>query len=218
MSLDQRAAKGKKPKRGVAPEFDESVFSSLPILVNSDTIRLIFFKYHSLLSLYVAGLVCAYDRARYLELPSDIVGEVFIRLWRNRKSLSFKSAAALQSYLRKSARNLTFNKIRDLMFEAETLEGYSFVAAAVEKEDEQAFIRSMLIEAVTEVIESLPAKQKAVIKMALDGKSTKQIASTMEVPVSIVWTNHSRAVKALRSHFHNPGQALTLIWILFFSR
>lgn len=145
------------------------------------------------------------DRAE----AEDIVMEVFARFWQKRSdsatianlsSFLFSSVKyACIDFLRKEARHpiLLQNISTELLNEETIIEG------------EEVFSR--LVHQIYENIENLPDQCRTIFKLIyIEGKSTKEVAETLNLSVQTVRNQKTRGLSLIRAKL-NPPQLLPLV-------
>lgn len=123
----------------------------------------------------------AFDILKNKEIAEDIVQDVFVKLWINRKRL--KADSSLRNLLYVSTRNLAFNHLRTCKREIErNKQFYEEVAASA---DNYA-IQEEAIRLLQEAIGHLPPRTAEVIKLRLEGLKQEEIARQMNITVANV--------------------------------
>lgn len=143
------------------------------------------------------------------EDSEEIVQEVFIKLWENRKTLY--TIRNFDSYLFIMTRNMIFNFSRQKMNrnflkitidEAINLQAEDNTLNTIIYKDLQIYIKQL--------IEELPPRQKEVFKLSREEKMTyKEIASLLKITPKTVERNISEALKKIRKQ-------IPLVSLMFF--
>ncbi len=154
--------------------------------------------------------LCAYA-LRYFENiadAEDVVQDVFIAFWENKKNKPFEGS--VKSYLAGAVSKLSLKRkykagniwLEDVEFYAEHLENANNLY-----EDEN------LMKIVTQLnmsVKKLPEKSRSVFELIVfEGKSYKEVGNILNISVNTVKTHYIRAVRKLRKEFGHP--------ILFFA-
>lgn len=146
------------------------------------------------------------------EEAEEIVQNSFLKLF-ERYAL-FETAANIKAFLFVTARNNSFDHLRSVKVQKEKQQAF-FNAM----QDETFFqyeheIKDELVEMVRAAIEELPEECKRVFKMLYyEELSPAEVAEILNITVSTVYNQKSRAVKALRiSLAEHP---LVVAWLLF---
>ena len=153
----------------------------------------------------LAGFV--YNYVRDEEVAKDIVHDVFLTLWNNRRRLN--PEYPVKSYLFTMAQNSALNYLRHLRVVEvnERMVGEVLEAAAEELEDyERRLVR------LEEKLSLLSEKQREVlVKCVVEGKKYKDVAEELDISVNTVKTHITRALKFLREELKDD---LILLFIL----
>lgn len=147
----------------------------------------------------------SYNFVHSRELAEEIVSDVFIKLWNNRKKLSH--IEAIDTYLYIATKNQSLNQIsylssHHLSSDKDQIELNNFVDNF---DPEKEFELSQLISDINLAVDSLPSQCKTVYKLIReDGFKYKQVAEILNISVRTVETQLVRAMKklsiALKSH------------------
>jgi RNA polymerase sigma-70 factor (ECF subfamily) len=134
------------------------------------------------------------------EASEDIVQEVFIKVWNNRKQI--KTNTSFQSYLFTITLNAVrkhFNKLaKSNELKHDLLIGFS---GKREEFDEFSDYQSLL-DKLEDLINQMPQKRKeAFIKKKIEGKSLKEISEEMSITTKAVEYHITEAMNFLRSRF-----------------
>jgi len=115
------------------------------------------------------------------EAAEDIVQDVFVNLWLNRKKITFGEST--KSLLYVSTRNLIYNYIRSTK---RTNERNNYLAEENEPSTLNYIIEEEAVRLLNESIEHLPPRMAEVIRLSLEGLKQDEIAEQMEVSVANV--------------------------------
>ena len=132
------------------------------------------------------------------EEAEDIVQDTLIKLWQRREDLG--QVANLESFALASARNLALDRKakmdnRNVSFDSKAHDIPDYRQANVE----QNLMHRESTDAVGEIINSLPEKQRTVIHLRdIEGKSYKEIAETLSISESDVKVTLFRARNELK--------------------
>lgn len=163
------------------------------ILITEEYMKVIFEKFFARLALYATGIVGEDG------LASDVVANVMVRLWEDRRKLSFKDETALKNYLYIGTKMEAIGFLRRGKTEKNAMEGYRRWESdttnpyTVTQVEAVAF----LMEAVT----LLPMQYRKTIEMVITGHSNEDIARIMGIKESSVRSNIARGVALLRKKF-----------------
>ena len=159
---------------------------------HEDVYALLFNKYYRPLTVFATTYVNNLEPAR------EIVQDLFVSLYENRKSILI--ATSLKSYLYQSVKNRCLNYLKHLAVERKHID-----KAVLEKElseDLEARILETELEyKIFEIISELPPKCQQIFKMSrVQGLKNKEIAEKNAISIRTVETQISMALKALREN------------------
>lgn len=185
---------------------------------------------HTLVQLLQNGNVAAFDSLfdvyspklfgfalKYFKNESDaeeLVQEVFVKVWENR--LTLKSELSFKSYLFTIALNQIrkhFNKKATSLRYLESLQNEPEFA------DNQIIndfnYETALVE-INLIIERMPPRRREIFIMSkLEGKSSKEIASQLNISAGTVDNQVSEALRFIRSQLKSETMVLVLFAVLF---
>jgi RNA polymerase sigma-70 factor, ECF subfamily len=148
------------------------------------------------------------------ETAEDIAQEVFLEIWKRRKSLAISTS--FRAYLRRSAVNRTLNHIRDnkKMQEGE-LSDYAYQLKAPDEPGmESEEFRKMIQQAVAQ----LPERCRQVFVLSReDEMSYKEIAQNLDISVKTVENQIVKALRLLREYlgpFIDRALLIAIMWII----
>lgn len=144
----------------------------------------------------------------------DILQEVFLKIWRNRKNI--KSSDTLNSYIFTITKNLLLNELRSRLSNQKMKENLFKVSVAEEYLPFEKIEYEELKKKIAEFIEELPDKQKEIFKMSRnEGLSHKEIAEKMGVSTKTVEYHINQSIKHLKNRLKSSGM-ISLLYIHFF--
>ena len=147
------------------------------------------------------------------EEAEGLVQDVFLKIWKNRKSL--KNESSLKSYLFTIAYHNMCKIFRKKQIHEKFLEERSSTANATINLEEQLEYKATL-EQVDQLIDKLPEKQRIIfIKSRKEGKSTREIADEMNLAPGTVDNQISAALKFLRKKLSSTNLAVLLFFAVF---
>jgi RNA polymerase sigma-70 factor (ECF subfamily) len=136
------------------------------------------------------------------EVAEELVSEVFLKIWCNRKRIIISSSA--KSYLYTSVRNMSFDHLRK---EKKSLWVNIEQAAAVSCDNFDPHKHSEFEELQVQVekaVSSLPRQCRLVFQLSRDhGMKYHEIAETLQLSVNTIETQMGRALKSLRQTLKN---------------
>lgn len=154
--------------------------------------ELLFRKYYSKLKSFVNKFL--HDQ----EETEEIVEEVFIKIWENRKSIDPDNS--LVSYMFKTAQNLSLNALRKRKIISKSIEILKAESAenvySYASEDHHIF---ELEDNIADAIEKIPSRSKEVFMLSrISGLKYDQIADQLNISIRTVEVHISKALKILR--------------------
>lgn len=159
-----------------------------------------------------------YRALGYIKDPlvaEDIVQEVFIRFWDNRKKLEI--SLSVIAYLTRSVVNSCKNYLEHLSVRQRYEQAYQHENQNLtekkeydEEELEQLRIRLRIF------VDSLPEKCREIFMLAcIDGLKYREVAERLNVSVNTVKTQVKSAYAKLRADFDLKDQELIVVFLLF---
>ena len=144
----------------------------------------------------------------------ELVQEVFVKVWENRQKL--KSELSFKSYLFTIALNQIrkhFNK------KAISLRYIQSLQQDPEFENIQPiydYNYESILQQINLIIEQMPPRRREIfLKSKLEGKSSKEIATELNISAGTVDNHVSEALRFIRSRLTNKNLALLLFAVLF---
>jgi RNA polymerase sigma-70 factor (ECF subfamily) len=135
---------------------------------------------------------------------NDLVADVFVKLFRNRKKLD--EIKDIQYYLYKAVKNqcITYFKKKKSDLSVNDIEweetGYTYEIQNPESE----FLTKELAMEIEEIINGFPPKRKIIYKMVvIDGLKYKEAAEILDLSIKTIENHLSLAVKELRQKIRN---------------
>jgi len=136
------------------------------------------------------------------ELSEEIVSDVFVRTWQNRRTLS--GIENLQLYLYVSTKNTALNYLsRHFRKEEVSLNEMSMQVPALTYNPEDLLITSEAVKRIETEINRLPARCKLIFKLVKeDGLKYNDIARLLNISVKTIDSQVAIAVKKISSALH----------------
>jgi len=134
----------------------------------------------------------------------DILQEVFIRIWHNRKKI--KDPATFNSYIFTITRNLLLNEIRSRLNHQNLKEEIRVLSTAKEYAGYDQIQYRDLKTRVDEIVQELPERQKEIFILSrTEGLSHKEIASKLQITSKTVEYHISLAIRSLKAKLNGQG-------------
>lgn len=138
------------------------------------------------------------------EVAEELVSEVFLKIWNNRKRIIISSSP--KSYLYTSVRNIAFDHLRK---EKHSMWADLEEAAATPSDHVDPHMRSELMElqvSIENAVARLPRQCRLVFQLSRDhGMKYSEIAETLHLSVKTIETQMGRALKSLRRSLAMPA-------------
>lgn len=145
----------------------------------------------------------------------DIIQEVFVKIWQNRKKIN--SQTTFNSYIFTITRNLLLNELRSRLNNEKTRDDIRTLSVAQEYSSLEEIEYRDVKEKVDELINKLPERQKEIFILSrTEGLSHKEIAEKLGINTKTVEYHITLAVKHLKENLKNMGVISLLYFYLFF--
>ena len=149
-----------------------------------------------------------------IDAVEDLVQEVFISVWEGKRT--FSDSRELTNYLYRACYNNALLYIRNHQIHDSILNG---LPQEEDFEDEEMlYALTVKEEAIRQLyfyIEELPAEQRRIILLRIEGHSWDEIASRLGVSINTVKTQKSRSYKFLREKLANSSYSVLLTLIFY---
>lgn len=146
----------------------------------------------------------------------ELVQEVFLKIWENRKSL--KSEHSFKSYLFTIALNQIRKHFNKKASSLRFLESFRYDLEL--SEDQSAYQENYesVMQQINSIIEQLPERRLEIFtKSKLEGKSSKEIADELNISAGTVDNQVSAALQFIRNNLNKQNLKLALFAVLFLS-
>ncbi|MFW5822480.1 MAG: RNA polymerase sigma-70 factor [Tangfeifania sp.] len=158
---------------------------------NEKAFERLFCTYYSHLCLFAEHFV------RNQAEAEEIVQDVFVRLWENRKRIAI--ATSVRNYLFRSVKNRCLNFIQHKKIETRYAEKF-LKEAEQSTTDDTGFIESGLLSKIEESIKSMPEKRQEIFRLSREeGLKYREIAEKLNISIKTVETHMGLAIKTLRN-------------------
>ncbi len=144
----------------------------------------------------------------------ELVQEVFVRLWENRKSL--KPDQTFRSYLFTIALNQIRKYFRKKAIAIRHLSQLDQTDFDYDNQTEEKIDYASTLSRIEQVIEQLPSRKKLIFKKSrIDGKTSKEIAEELNITAGTVDNQVSEAMKIIRETLKGEQLSILLFLALF---
>lgn len=153
--------------------------------------------YRALFDLFYPGL-CLYAK-RYVDeraVAEDLVQDVFVTLWENRKKIKIESS--VRNYLVVSVKNQSLNYLKREGYKHNYIE--TCLSNSTDPSDYNEFyLLTELQKLLDEALAKLPETYRLIFEMSrLDSKSNTEIAETLNIPLRTVERYKAKAIDILK--------------------
>lgn len=132
-----------------------------------------------------------------LSIAEDLVQEVLLKLYENRRSIQFHTS--LKAFLFQSVRNKSIDYLRSLKTKSDHHDQIKLLNIAESTDWNDTMEQSELEERISKAIAVLPDQCQLIFKMSrFDGKRNQEIAEELDISKRTVETQVSNALKRLR--------------------
>nr|WP_319510307.1 RNA polymerase sigma-70 factor [uncultured Draconibacterium sp.] len=144
----------------------------------------------------------------------DIVQEVFVNVWVNRKKL--KKDSNLDAYLFTVAKNTIVSVFRKKLSEKDYLEDLKHKSITNSIDTESQFNYNQLSDKLNDLVEQLPPQRKKIYQLSKEqGLANKTIAAELGISIKTVEDHLSKASKFIKKNLTEYG-FLALLFIDLF--
>tara|TARA_R110002049_G_scaffold309289_2_gene520242 strand:+ start:21097 stop:21696 length:600 start_codon:yes stop_codon:yes gene_type:complete len=146
-------------------------------------------------------------------LAEEIVQDVFLQIWQHKNRLN--PDLSFKSYVFTITRNLTFNLISKLATNRKLRENVFYISQKHYSPIEDKIAEADYEIIKTKAIEQLPAKRKIIFNMSRnEDKSYEEISKELNISISTVKGQMSKALASIRDYLHTHGDVALLITLL----
>jgi len=169
---------------------------------NDDTIAFqeVFIEYYPALIFFANKLLNDSGQAE------DIVQEVFVNIWEDRRSLG--SIRSISSYLYSSVRNKAYNYIRDNKRFVDAEREFDFFS---NRNIEDILIEEESIRLILNGLEILPPRCEKIMRLSIKGMKSRDIAEELNIAIETVKKQKQIAKRILKDRI---SKLLTILCML----
>lgn len=161
---------------------------------NQQALEWLFQKYHH--ALYYHAL----DFLKSPAMAEDVVQEIFVKLWENRKQI--KPELSFKAYLFCIAKNHIINQLKRTSREIKAFKEISYRTSSGHNMVEEEIIFAETEILARKALDELPPKRKKVFIMhRLEGKRYGEIATLMNISKNTVRDHVVKADKTIKEYF-----------------
>lgn len=140
----------------------------------------------------------------------EIVLDSFLKLYDRRQS--FISLASIKAFLYISVKNGCLNTIEKEKVRLKRFDRYTQDFDESEDNVLSKIVHAELLQELHGAIELLPAQYKLIMHKIVDGKTPMEISKELDIPISTVNTQKSRAISLMKKNLSGAGMALLLFY------
>lgn len=149
---------------------------------------------------------------QHREGAEEIVSDALVKLWQRREN--FETADNIKAFLYISVKNACLNYISSSHARQDFQTDFPEDLLSEPPEFLARMIQAELLDAIYREIDNLPEKQRAVFRMShLEGMSTEEICTALNMTPAAVFTNRSRATETLKKVFKDKSFVLYLSFL-----
>ena len=186
---------------------DESTLISLLKNDSEYAFQLLFEHYHNLV--YKVSLL-------YVKSPTlaqDIVQDVFMKIWFQRKDLP--EIISFESWIYTLSRNLTINSVKKLAYEHKAKNIFNNLQTPFDDTTDHKILNSQYNALLQQAIQELPQQQQKVYRLGKEsGLSYEAIAQELSLSPLTVKTHMARALAAIRYFLQKHDKEFTILFII----
>jgi RNA polymerase sigma-70 factor (family 1) len=146
-------------------------------------------------------------------LAEDIVQDVFLKIWFQRKNLT--ELVSFESWIYTLTKNLTINCLKKLAYEGKARAHWNKENSQVYNTTDHKIRNTQYTELLMQAITKLPEQQQKVYRLGKEtGLSYEAIARELSISPLTVKTHMARALAAIRSFLQQHDKELMLLFIM----
>jgi RNA polymerase sigma-70 factor (ECF subfamily) len=155
----------------------------------------------------------AYVYVKSSSVAEEIVQDVFLKVWFQRKDL--QNIRNFKSWLYTVSKNYIINYLEKIANEQKARRYYSELHVVSEDNCDFKVRDNQYTQLLTDAIQQLPAQQQKIYTMAKQGElSYESIATKLNISRLTVKTHMARALESIRSYIKAHGGALMVVCIM----
>jgi RNA polymerase sigma-70 factor (family 1) len=155
---------------------------------------------------------------KFLKSPlfaQDVVQDVFLKLWFERKTLN--SEKPIEAWLYTVAKNNILNRLRKIAVEWKAVDHFKDDKFKIENNTDYKLLDGEYQQKLKQAMDQLPEQQKAVFVFSRFNKLTyDQIGQKLGISPLTVKTHLSRAVFSIKKHLSSEGILLIGLFFKYF--
>ncbi len=182
-------------------------------LGNDAAFRELFFKYYHKIFYFAQGFL------KVKEDAEEVVHDVFIQVWDNRKKLD--PSKSFEGYVRTVTRNLVYNLLKKKSYHQLYLDYKKTQKVDLRSQIEEQIYFEELEKLSREAYDNLPSRRKEIFRLSREeGLTHKEIAEKLGISINTVKDQMTKALIDIRNYIskcsHVPHSLVFLIILKFF--
>ncbi|WP_158643834.1 RNA polymerase sigma factor [Pseudobacter ginsenosidimutans] len=143
------------------------------------------------------------------EATEDVIQDIFMKLWRNRSSLT--EIESFSSYLFRMAQNQCITHFKRMAKETLILSRMASGASPSRSTTDEHLALKEVQEQLQQAVSKLTPQQKLVFTLSREkGLKYEEIAAELNISASTVKNHMIDALRIIRQHFHSSSNALLI--------
>ena len=148
------------------------------------------------------------------EMPvaEEIVQDAFVKIWQQRNT--YKSTGALRAWLYNTVRNASISHLRHQQVERNRIQALEQEYCLMQADaDDSLLSREEAYRQLLMAIDALPTKQRQLFLLAIEGRTSLEIAEEMGITTEGVKKQRQRGIARLRQSL-KPDAFLLLLLVI----
>jgi RNA polymerase sigma-70 factor (family 1) len=146
-------------------------------------------------------------------VAEDIVQDVFLKIWFQRKNL--QNVSCLESWIYTLTKNFTINSLKKIAHEWKARSGWKNEMAMVDDTTDHKVRGAEYQQLLHDAVKELPEQQQKVYRMGKEyGMSYEEIGKSLSISTFTVKTHMARALAAIRQHLQQYGNEYLFVFLI----
>ncbi len=175
---------------------------------DENALRMIYKQHYKLLVGFAVQILNDMNEAE------DAVQDVLLSTWQQQNT--FQTQGQLRAYLFNAVRNrcLTLREHKQVTINHQERITREFREMAMEDSETIALHKEEVYRQLFEAIDKMPASQRAIFLLAIEGKRNAEIAEILQISINTVKSQKRRGIERLRQSL-SPEATILLIMLLY---
>ena len=166
----------------------------------------IFQQYNSALVFFANRYLTNFDQSN----AEDLVLDSFLKLYDRRES--FVSLASVKAFLYITVKNSCLSFIEKEKVRLKRFDRFTYDFDESEDSVLSKIVHAEVLQELYAAIDLLPEQYRLIMQKITEGKTAKEISQELDLPVSTVTTQKSRAISLLKNKLSGAGIALLALY------